>query len=664
MPSVTEASLDIPTIDAIPTDTHDYVAPSPDLGLSDAGDVNDGNATPPLRGFRGRWLSRDRNLQDGNDGEEPSDEENSGTPRVDWDMESAPANPEQPSGVVVDEKDAKVLANHTFLSNVKWSSISMPWESGFMKNIFGEDVLGLSSDLRQDASWIEAVTHVPVSTIAADSSNPASSGPELKPAFVKCVKAIREQSFTEMREAEMKAAVTKWSLFLRSSLEHSVVGKQINASPGEMLDIVRAAMGVKSPSTSTVLSRANSMFAFMQWHTLGPSNDEMLPLREEAAWQYVSHLKESQASPSRATSFVQACRFCHYVLGVEGALQVVSSRRVCGLADIQLSGKREAKQARPLSVKEAQDLHRVASSSARHLVDRVVASHLLLMMYCRCRHSDTVAVEDVLHDHSEGAGYVQLRTKFHKGSKSAAKKSLLLPIVGSSAGVGTPSWVQSWWETRRMANLPVEGHLEAPLMPAPAPQSDTQWSTRPLTSTEITAMLRSLLGVFDDPKLTSHSLKTTCLSWCAKADVSRERGRDLLASWLKNPRVVGVFLAPPCGTASRARSIKLKRKRNAPEPLRDDNNPNGLKSLSFVNKMKISQANKLYHLTSQVLTYAVKHGMVVCVENPQFSLFWATTFLVSVAKLLRYTIFHSCQYGSNRQKKTMLAHNHKAFNQL
>ena len=213
-----------------------------------------------------------------------------------------------------------------------------------------------------------------------------------------------------------------------------------------------------------------------------------------------------------------------YVLGVEGALQVVSSRRVCGLADIQLSGKREAKQARPLTVKEAQDLHRVASCSTRHLVDRIVASHLLLMMYCRCRHSDTLAVEDVLHDHSEGAGYVQLRTKFHKGSKSAAKKSLLLPIVGSSAGVGSPSWVQSWWETRTLASLPVEGHLGAPLMPAPALHSDTQWSTRPLTSTEITAMLRSLL---DDTRLTSHSLKTTCLSWCAKADVSREHRRIL-----------------------------------------------------------------------------------------------------------------------------------------
>ncbi len=161
-----------------------------------------------------------------------------------------------------------------------------------------------------------------------------------------------------------------------------------------------------------------------------------------------------------------------------------------------------------------------------------------------------------------------------------------------------------------------------------------------------------------------HVRPRKCVAPVSLVDLTTKRGRDMLASWLKNPRVVGEFLAPLCGTGSRARSIRLKRKRNAPEPLRDDDNLNGLRNLSFVNKMKISQANKLYHLTAQIVRYAVKHNMIVCVENTQFSLFRATTFWVSVAKLLRYTIFHSCQYGSNRQKKTMLAHNHIAFNQL
>ena len=213
-----EVNLVIPTIDAIPTSTPEWPDRILDLDLEGG---SNSDSLPPLRGFRGRWLSRDRNVPDDASEIEHLDEAMGGTPSVDWDEDSVPANPEQPTEVIVAERDAKVLGNHTFLSNVKWSSISMPWESGFMKNIFGEDVLGLNSDLRQDASWLEAVTHVPVSTIAADSSHPASSGPELQPAFVKCVKAIRERSFMEMREAEMKAAVTKWSLILRSSLEQS-----------------------------------------------------------------------------------------------------------------------------------------------------------------------------------------------------------------------------------------------------------------------------------------------------------------------------------------------------------------------------------------------------------------------------------------------------------
>ena len=41
--NVTEENLDMLTIGAIPTGTHDYVAPSPDLDFSTDGDGNDGN---------------------------------------------------------------------------------------------------------------------------------------------------------------------------------------------------------------------------------------------------------------------------------------------------------------------------------------------------------------------------------------------------------------------------------------------------------------------------------------------------------------------------------------------------------------------------------------------------------------------------------------------
>ena len=99
-------------------------------------------------------------------------------------------------------------------------------------------------------------------------------------------------------------------------------------------------------------------------------------------------------------------------------------------------------------------------------------------------------------------------------------------------------------------------------------------------------------------------------------------------------------------------------------PLRSDACPNGLPKLCFVDRIKVSQSNKLYHLTAQVIKFAVARGILICIENPQYSLFWATTFWVQVAGLLKYTILHSCQYGSSRQKRTMLAHNHRAFSSI
>lgn len=148
------------------------------------------------------------------------------------------------------------------------------------------------------------------------------------------------------------------------------------------------------------------------------------------------------------------------------------------------------------------------------------------------------------------------------------------------------------------------------------------------------------------------------------ADLTTAEGVKLLYSWLANPAVVGLFLAPPCGTASRARTIPLRGKRKAPEPLRDDLNPNGLKHLRWIDKVKISKSNKLYDLTADLVNYAHKHGLLICVENPQFSLFWATSFWLRVSHKVMYIVFHSCQYGSRRQKKTMLAHNHHTFSEL
>ena len=50
------------------------------------------------------------------------------------------------------------------------------------------------------------------------------------------------------------------------------------------------------------------------------------------------------------------------------------------------------------------------------------------------------------------------------------------------------------------------------------------------------------------------------------ADLTTKAGVDLLTQWLSNRQVIGFFLAPPCGSASRARSIPWKRQRSGDPP--------------------------------------------------------------------------------------------------
>ena len=82
------------------------------------------------------------------------------------------------------------------------------------------------------------------------------------------------------------------------------------------------------------------------------------------------------------------------------------------------------------------------------------------------------------------------------------------------------------------------------------------------------------------------------------ADLTTDVGVSLLMQWLADEHVVGVFTAPPCGSASRARSIPLKRKSPGdPRPLKSDKHPKGLPNLLFVDRIKVSKVNKLYFLT-------------------------------------------------------------------
>ncbi len=151
------------------------------------------------------------------------------------------------------------------------------------------------------------------------------------------------------------------------------------------------------------------------------------------------------------------------------------------------------------------------------------------MLYCRCRNSDVSHAQSIMHDsagdnkQSSCDGFIQLSTRYHKSSRPAESKSLLLPIVGSGVSVGEYNWIEQWISVRKQAGLLVSGNLDGPVQPAPR---GSTWYKRPLDRTETARILRLILQCEDDDLL-SHSLKTTALSWAAKGNVAKEHRRIL-----------------------------------------------------------------------------------------------------------------------------------------
>ena len=123
-------------------------------------------------------------------------------------------------------------------------------------------------------------------------------------------------------------------------------------------------------------------------------------------------------------------------------------------------------------------------------------------------------------------------------------------------------------------------------------------------------------------------------------------------------RLLMVFIAPPCGTASRARGRPIKasllRGRRAPDPLRTDAQPDGKSGLAHTDKLKTELANQLYDAIATIVFLVHSLGVCVVIENPKNSLYWATSFAQKFLRVIEgfWTDFHNCCHGGTRDKLT------------
>ena len=158
------------------------------------------------------------------------------------------------------------------------------------------------------------------------------------------------------------------------------------------------------------------------------------------------------------------------------------------------------------------------------------------------------------------------------------------------------------------------------------------------------------------------------VSAAKRLDLTQPADQQLFLQWMSSPLVVGLFLAPPCGTCSLARNIQLRdekgRKIQGPIPLRSEVWPEGLPGLGAKDRARVSAANTLYEFVAKIVTLAHSMGLIIVVENPRSSLFWLTRFWKSIGVPMQYTAHQACAYGGERPKWTVLAWNHPAFSSI
>lgn len=331
-------------------------------------------------------------------------------------------------------------------------------------------------------------------------------------------------SFQQQRNSLLETAVEKWFCIIRVNLLASSTGRDI-ISLGSMeeqkkgaFETIEAVIGIRSRTTA--ITRANALSKFLRWRADSFDKDGR-PFEEQEAWQYMRELRETGAAPTKGSSFLSACAYALHVFGFNDLDAICNSKRLKGLADLMHSVKAPLKQALVLTVKQVLRLHELLDASDGNVVDRAVAAYLLIALYGRCRHSDLQNIEDAFIDMGPEGGYLELTTRTHKTSRTVSQKSRLLPLVIPAVGVQGQEWLTAAKEAFESYGLLLDGHVGGPLFRPPG-SGGSSHCKRGLTSHEVSRFLRAMLGEpmvakGDGPKLSSHSLKATVLSWAAKA---------------------------------------------------------------------------------------------------------------------------------------------------
>lgn len=318
-----------------------------------------------------------------------------------------------------------------------------------------------------------------------------------------------DMTWQEERESVLQGALKRWLVVCSYSHAKTLIRSQLDATTEELQKLTVLADVFRGRAPATLLKRVRALEKLCHHFGVGG-----FPPSEQSIYDFFNLERNKGAPPSRLKGFMEAINFCHHVLSMSELAIVVSSRRCMGTTTSDVPAV--IKQAEPLRVDELKILH--AKLLQGEPWDKVFAGSILFAVYARARWADLMHVDHIVIDKDQEmvVRFLEGHTSTHKTMRSAAFKHRFLPLTAPGLGVTTECWAETWLMSGKQLGI----DLPPTHVVMPAPDENGGPCARPLTSTEASQWLRKLLTgtkeVNHERKVSIHSCKATCLSFCAK----------------------------------------------------------------------------------------------------------------------------------------------------
>ena len=245
------------------------------------------------------------------------------------------------------------------------------------------------------------------------------------------------------------------------------------------------------------------------------------PCTKREYYDFLRAERRNGAPVSRLRGYNQAINFCLHVLGIQELQDVSTSKRCIGAG--KSDSPAERCQASPLRVSELLTLHGILQKGTSTW-SSYFAGCVLLCIYSRARWGDLMRSERLIidRDNSGVIQFVEVRVGRHKTMSSQQHKHQFFAMVAPALGVDKVPWADMWLKLRTKLQLKLKNPPDSAVMPAPDQWGDA--TDRRLESHEAGAWLRKLLFgeqvQLKERRISSHSMKSTMLSFAAKRGVS------------------------------------------------------------------------------------------------------------------------------------------------